>query len=169
MRGIIGELEAGGGVTIVDMEAGLELFGRGTPGPSDLLISVVEPSLWSVQTAARIAELATELGIPKLVAVANKVGDDTDVAWIREALRAKDVEVVAVVPFDPEVSRADRKMQSLLDIAPGSPAAQAIATVADVIEAEIRAASAPAPEAGGNGHDGAAADNGCPWVVDAYH
>ena len=170
MRGIIGELKAADGITIIDMEAGLELFGRGTPGASDLLVIVIEPSLWSIQTATRIIDLARELGIPKLIAVANKIREEADVEWIREALRPLGVEVVGVVPYDTDVSLADRKMRSLLDIAPESEAAKAIGALAGVIEQEVRAAAAPVPEASGNGSDanGKAADGGCPWVVDAY-
>lgn len=147
------------------MEAGLELFGRGTPGPSDLLISVVEPSLWSIQTATRIAELAKELGIPKVAAVANKIRDEVDIEWIREALQPLGVPVVAAVPYDGAVSLADRKMRSLLDVDADSPAAKAIATVVDFIEGEVRPSNA-------NGHADPAVEQtdekGCPWVVDKY-
>lgn len=155
------------------MEAGLELFGRGTPGPSDLIISVVEPSLWSIQTATRIADLAKELGVPCVVAVANKIREEADVLWIREALEPFGVDVVATVPYDTDVSRADRKMAALLDIAPESEAAKAIGTLVDYIEGVIR----PAPPvvnvpAVGNGHAETAEaktdEKGCPWVVDKY-
>jgi CO dehydrogenase maturation factor len=163
VRGIIGELKAADGFTIVDMEAGLELFGRGTPGASDLLIEVIEPSLWSIQTAMRITDLARELGIPQVVAVANKVRDEADVAWIRQAVQPLGVSLIGVVPYDPAVSLADRTMRSLLDVAPDSEAAQAIGGIAAAIERMAGADAAPAtPAAGGNG------DDGCPWVVDTY-
>lgn len=170
MRGIIGELKVEGtGVTVVDMEAGLELFGRGTPGPSDLLVAVIEPSLWSIQTALRVVELARELAIPKVVAVANKVREDADVDWIRGALAPTGVELIGVVPYDRAVARADRTMRSLLDIAPVSDAARAIAGIVDHVESEIGPARPPALA-----HDRAGdgpprqADGGCPWVVDTY-
>jgi CO dehydrogenase maturation factor len=174
VRGIISELKvAGEGVTVVDMEAGLELFGRGTPGPSDLIVAVVEPSLWSIQTATRVAELARELGVPRVVAVANKVREDADAEWIRVALIRHGVEVIAVVPYDTDVSLADRKMSALLDIAPHSKAALAIETLVDCIEAGIGpAAHRPSPEQAADGHEEGeapeAAEGGCPWVVDKY-
>jgi CO dehydrogenase maturation factor len=166
VRGIIGELKAAEGITVIDMEAGLELFGRGTPGASDLLAIVIEPSLWSIQTATRIIDLARELGIPKLIAVANKIREEADVEWIREALRPQGVEVAGVVPYDADVSLADRRMASLLDIAPESAAARAIAELAGVIAREVGAA--PAPKGHDGGGNGKAGDGGCPWVVDAY-
>jgi CO dehydrogenase maturation factor len=164
VRGIIGELKAAEGITIIDMEAGLELFGRGTPGASDLLAIVIEPSLWSIQTATRIIDLARELGIPKLMAVANKIREEADVEWIREALRPQGVEVAGVIPNDADVSLADRRMGSLLDIAPESAAAGAIAELAGVIARQVGATPAAAAVSG----NGKAGDDGCPWVVDAY-
>lgn len=168
MRGIIGELKAAEGITIIDMEAGLELFGRGTPGASDLLAIVIEPSLWSIQTATRIIDLARELAIPKLMAVANKIREEADVEWIREALRPQGVEVAGVVPYDTDVSLADRKMSSLLDIAPESAAACAIAELAGVIAREVGAEPPPKVSENGAGGNGKAGDGGCPWVVDTY-
>jgi CO dehydrogenase maturation factor len=169
VRGIIGELKAADGITIVDMEAGLELFGRGTPGASDLLVIVIEPSLWSIQTATRIVDLARELGIPKLIAVANKIREEADVEWIRDALRPLGVDVVGVIPYDTDVSQADRKMRSLLDVAPRSAAACAIADLAGVIAREVGASpGTPEAEENASGRDGKDDDAGCPWVVDAY-
>jgi CO dehydrogenase nickel-insertion accessory protein CooC1 len=178
VRGIIGELKVTGGVTIIDMEAGLELFGRGTPGPSDVVITVVEPSLWSIQTSMRVSELAKELGIPKVLGVANKVRDESDVRWMREALQPYGVDIVAEVPYDPAVTDADRKMRSLIDVAPESPAARAIGSLVDVIEAlpGMGKPSGSKAQAGNGhvkdpheGHDHAPGDEaGCPWVVDRY-
>lgn len=58
---------------VVDMEAGLEQFGRSTCRGVDLLILVVEPGSRSVDTAARMAELARGMGVQRLAVVANKV------------------------------------------------------------------------------------------------
>ncbi len=60
---------------VVDMEAGLEQFGRSTCRGVDVLLLVVEPGSRSVDTAARMAELAREMGVRRLAVVANKVRD----------------------------------------------------------------------------------------------
>ena len=116
-----------------------------------------------------IVDLARELGIPKLIAVANKVREEADVEWIRDALRPLGVDVVGVIPYDTDVSQADRKMRSLLDVAPHSAAVCAIADLAGFIAREVGAApatlEAEEDASGGNGKDD---DAGCPWVVDAY-
>lgn len=136
------QLSDPGGITVVDMEAGLELFGRSTPGPSDLVVAVAEPSLWSLQTAKRVVELARELSIPRVAAVANKVHDPTDEAWIREALEPLGVEVLAVVPYDPAVNFADRRLRAVIDVAAACPAVKAVEQLADRLE-ELEGTLAP--------------------------
>jgi len=59
---------------IMDMEAGLEHLGRATAQSMDALLVVVNPDKWSVQTARRVKELADDLGMKKVFAVANRVG-----------------------------------------------------------------------------------------------
>ena len=71
---------------IVDMEAGLETFGRGTTAYMDALIVVVEPGRRSFQTARQVKELAADLGIGRVYVVANKVAGDADLAMVKEHL-----------------------------------------------------------------------------------
>ena len=51
---------------VVDMEAGVEHLGRGTAEGVDTMLVVVEPGWASLQTAARVAEMARDLGIRKV-------------------------------------------------------------------------------------------------------
>nr|MDP9496663.1 hypothetical protein [Actinomycetota bacterium] len=74
----------------------------------DLLLVVCEPTRKSVLTAARTAALAAELGIPGVLAVANKARTEPDVAFLRDALAAEGIEVAGVLPYDAEVAAADR-------------------------------------------------------------
>ncbi|MBA3719075.1 MAG: AAA family ATPase [Nocardioidaceae bacterium] len=97
-------------LTLVDMEAGLEHLSRsgGTLAHADLLLVVCEPTRKSVLTAARTAALATELGIPEVVAVGNKARTPEDVAYFRDALAAERIELGGVLPYDADVAAADR-------------------------------------------------------------
>ena len=58
---------------ILDMEAGIEHLGRGTAGSVDAFVIVVEPGLRSLGTAEQIRFLASEIGVPRIFLVANKV------------------------------------------------------------------------------------------------
>lgn len=89
-------------VVIMDMEAGIEHLGRGTAGAVDLLLVVVEPGLRSIETADKIRDLATELGIRKIWAVANRVRNDQDRAFIEQ--RMPHWTFVGFLPYSPSVA-----------------------------------------------------------------
>lgn len=94
-------------VAILDMEAGIEHLGRGTAEAVDVLIVVVEPGSRSVQTAHQVRELASDIGIADVVAVANKVRDADDAVFVREALG--DIPLLGTLPFSEGVRVADRE------------------------------------------------------------
>jgi len=73
-------------MVLVDMEAGIEHLGRGTAQGVDALLVVVDPDARSLDTAVRTLRLAGELGLERAFAVANKVRDEDDEAFIREGL-----------------------------------------------------------------------------------
>lgn len=58
---------------ILDLEAGLEAFGRSAVEGLDLLLVVVEPGMRSVETAKRILGMVPALGIRNVRIVANKI------------------------------------------------------------------------------------------------
>jgi CO dehydrogenase maturation factor len=92
---------------VVDMEAGIEHLGRGTAEAVDRMLIVVEPGWASLQTAARISTLAREIGVARLAAVANKIDDEADAAFVRERL-PPEVPLLAELPFDRNVERSAR-------------------------------------------------------------
>jgi CO dehydrogenase maturation factor len=84
-------------VVILDMEAGIEHLGRGTAAGVDVMLIVVEPSRQSLETTRRIHRLATDLGVPRIQAVANKVqAGEEDL--ISKALPG--LPVIATLPID---------------------------------------------------------------------
>ena len=108
-------------LTLVDMEAGLEHLSRsgGTLAHADLLLVICEPTRKSVLTATRTAALATELGIPGLLAVGNKARTAEDESFLRTALGEAGITVAAVLPFQDTVASADRTGNTTLtDLSP---------------------------------------------------
>ena len=73
-------------LVLVDMEAGIEHLGRGTAQGVDALLVVVEPDKRSLQTAARIRELAREIGLRRVLAIGNKVHDPSEREGIARGL-----------------------------------------------------------------------------------
>jgi CO dehydrogenase maturation factor len=92
---------------IVDMEAGVEHLGRGTPEGVDLMLVVVEPGWASLQTARRVVALAADLGIKRIGAVANRVASEADLMLMRTHLSSPPL--LATLPADPELEREARE------------------------------------------------------------
>lgn len=106
---------------ILDMEAGIEHLGRGTTRGIDLMLMVVEPGARSIQTALRIVELGSEIGITNFAAVINKA---TDSSLIEEKLSLLGIPVIGIIPFDPLLVEADLKGVSPIEL--GGPGVEQI-------------------------------------------
>jgi len=114
-------------LVIVDMEAGVEHFGRGVETSIDNVLIVVEPPFESVEVAARIHSLAAGIGIQNVWAILNKAASEQIAAELRDKLDERGIDVVGCVHFDPQVyessirgdalgnSRAAKEMGDVLD------------------------------------------------------
>ena len=85
-------------VVILDMEAGTEHLGRGTAASVDAMIVVCEPTQLSATIAGRIAALAGELGIERVLAVVNRIENAEDLRLVEEALPS--VAPIGHLPFE---------------------------------------------------------------------
>lgn len=120
------------------MEASLEHMRRGTARHVDALLLVTEPYFRALETAGRLAALASEFQIPRVAAVANKVRNDEERSAIDDYCRRRGLELAQIIPFDPEVTRADNAGAALIDQAPASPAARGMAALADLFDGTRR-------------------------------
>jgi CO dehydrogenase maturation factor len=156
VRGVIEQLgtaaggAAGGSaarseITVIDMEASLEHLSRGTLRHADVLLIVVEPYFRALETAGRTVRFARELRIPHLFGVANKLRGPEDERAIREYCAGQHLEVIAAVPFDEQVTAADRAGAAVLDAAPAGPAVRAIEALADALQERLGMLGAPRP------------------------
>ncbi|MBI4186847.1 MAG: ATP-binding protein [Chloroflexi bacterium] len=91
-------------IAIVDMEAGVEHFGRGIDTGIDTVLAVVEPSLESIILAEKIKGLAA--GRNSFWAVLNKVDSEALAARLTAEMEKRGVDVIAAIPTDPEVFEA---------------------------------------------------------------
>lgn len=113
-------------ISLLDMEASIEHLGRATPQGVDVLFVVVEPYYRALETASRIAPLARQLGIPRLITIANKVRDAEDSRVIREFCKAHDLDLGLELPYDESVRDADRQGKALIDAAPNASTVTAV-------------------------------------------
>ena len=112
------------------MEAGLEHLKRGTLEHAETLLVVVEPYFKSLEAAGRIAELARNLGVPEVYAVANKVQSPRDEAAIRDYCAPRELPILAIVPHDADIAEAERQGRAVLDTAPEAAAVVALTDLA---------------------------------------
>ena len=103
-------------VVVMDMEAGLEHLGRGTASNMDQFIVVIEPGSRSVQTYHNVKRLASDLGVKKVRVVANKIRDEKDEEFIRNAIPAEDF--LGFMHWNTEIMDADRQGKSPYDFCP---------------------------------------------------
>ncbi len=90
---------------ILDMEAGIEHLGRATAGAVDRLIIVVEPGKRSIDTALKIVDLASDIGLKQVSLIANKIRSEQDRDFILHALQGLDV--IGFLNFDEAFMKAD--------------------------------------------------------------
>ncbi|MDY6908030.1 MAG: P-loop NTPase [Chloroflexota bacterium] len=114
-------------VAIVDMEAGVEHFGRGVETSIDSVLMVVEPSLESIELAARVKGLAEGAGVEHTWAVLNKIGSQDMALGLEEELGKRGVPVIGHVYYRPEIFEACLKGHKLA----GESGGEGIRQVAD--------------------------------------
>jgi CO dehydrogenase maturation factor len=129
-RAIIAGLDDAPWHLVGDLPAGTRqpFFGWGSF--ADDLLVVVEPTAKSTLSGRRLARLATTDDAPRIVAVASKVDEGTDVGRIADRTG---LEVIAAIPRDDAIAAADRAGRSLVDVAPDAPAVAAIGSLLDVL------------------------------------
>ena len=111
---------------VVDTEASLEHMKRGTSKYVDRMYMVVEPYYRSLEAAGRFAEMAKQLGIKEVAAIANKVRNEEEADAIREYCSQINLPIAVFVPFDENITAADLKGISIMDYDNKSKSVQAI-------------------------------------------
>ena len=92
-------------LVIMDMEAGIEHLGRGTAQGVDRLVIVVEPGQRSIETAAKVRQLTSDIGLQKVVAVGSKIRNKEQEAFLVNSLGG--IPLIGVLPFSEEIAAAD--------------------------------------------------------------
>lgn len=128
-RQILRELPADRWSLVGDLPGGTRQPFFGWGHYADTVLVVVEPTAKSLLSARRLARLRLAQHAPKqVVAVANKVRDPGDVDLVREGTR---LEVLAAVPWDEALARAERQGKAAVDVAPDCATVREVASMVD--------------------------------------
>jgi len=93
-------------MVVVDMEAGVEHFGRGVETSIDGMLIVTEPSYDSLELAEKISTLAAEVGMNPVRAILNKMGTKEIASRLRRELEDKGLSVLGSIGYEPEIFQA---------------------------------------------------------------
>ncbi len=120
-------------ITVMDMEASLEHLSRGTVKHVDVLLIVTEPYYRSLETARRTLPLARNLGINHIYAVVNKYRSAEDEKAVTDFCKKNDLEIIAKIPFDSDVTQADLEGKSLYDFNSDSTVVKEVEKLAETL------------------------------------
>ena len=94
-------------VVVMDMEAGVEHLGRGTVKHVDTMLVVSDSSFKSLDTAKRIYELATEMGIKEVFLVGNKIAGANEEELVKRFAAKNRIALLGLIPYDETIMKAD--------------------------------------------------------------
>lgn len=126
LRDCMERLERDYRFVVIDAEAGMEHISRGTIGHPDMLLIVTDPGARGLRTVLRIRSIAAQLGLEneRIHTVINLFR--TDIAPIGIG----DERPICVIPFDPEIERADLAGTPVSQVLPNCPARIAVRDLA---------------------------------------
>ena len=93
-------------VQLIDVEAGIEHFGRGVEQNVDLILVVVDPTFESLLIAEKVTDLCSQMGEARVWTVLNKVQTKEMELTMRGELKKKNIETSGVVHFDDQLIKA---------------------------------------------------------------
>ncbi len=97
-------------IVILDMEAGIEHFGRGTGNCTDAVLMVVDPSYESLKLSEKVRQICAQVGHP-IYYVLNKVTEKNKTA-MTEKINAPG-KIVCVLPLSEELADAGLSGESI--------------------------------------------------------
>ncbi|UCH01856.1 MAG: hypothetical protein JSV20_08480, partial [Candidatus Bathyarchaeota archaeon] len=73
------------------------------------------PSVKALETTKKIFDLSTQLGIPQLLIVGNKVTSFSDEAIIKQYCKRNDLSLLELIPYDENIKKADALGKSIMN------------------------------------------------------
>jgi len=127
LRDILGTIQADYDYVVIDNEAGMEHLSRRTAQAIDVLLVVSDASVRGIRAAGKITRLLEEVKTRTRARhlVLNRVREAVP-GPVLEAIREENLELVALIPEDEELLRADQNGQGLAAVPDDSVAGTAV-------------------------------------------
>lgn len=116
LRGIVKDLTDDYKFTVIDNEAGMEHISRKTARSIDVLFIVSDFSIIGIKSAARIYNLAKDIGIKvgKSFLIINKV--KSPISSLEKEINCSGIPLAAALPFSDDIERISIDSKSLLSL-----------------------------------------------------
>ena len=101
-------------VSLIDMKAGIEHFGRKIPDTMDMILVVLDPTLESVSIAKRIEGFCRETEMKNFWLILNKIGSKEMESMMMEKLGELKSRVLGSVSYDPQLVQRELAGGSLI-------------------------------------------------------
>ena len=120
--------------TLMDMEAGLEHLSRRTDRDVDTMLITTDASKMGLETARRIKELTQEvhINVKEIYLVGNQIPEGME-GVLKEAAERIGLELIGIIPTDPNVATYNMLGKPLLELPEGSPSYRAVLKIAEKI------------------------------------
>jgi CO dehydrogenase maturation factor len=118
-------------IVVVDMEAGVEHMGRGTASHVDIMLIIADSSRKSLEIAKKLSSFAHEAGIKTVFIVGNRVRDSEEIELITDFTEKNELPLLALIPYDDIVVKADRVGEPPLKYAKTSESVKAIQAIGE--------------------------------------
>ncbi|MFC1990646.1 P-loop NTPase [Chloroflexota bacterium] len=93
-------------IILIDMEAGIESFGRGMERGVDTVLIIVEPSFESLALAEKVSYMAEGIGVNRVRAILNKIPSESIEKKIKEELEKRKIKTAGTIYLDSKISEA---------------------------------------------------------------
>ncbi len=92
-------------VTLIDVEAGIEHFGRGVEKNVDIVLVVADPTFESFLIAEKVSDFCGEMGKEMAWTILNKVQSEEMESVMIDELKKKKANIIGKVHYDPEIGK----------------------------------------------------------------
>jgi CO dehydrogenase maturation factor len=112
---------------VMDCEAGMEHISRQTTRDVDVLLIMSDPTMRGISTAARMKDLIGELRtkIGRIGLIVNRVRGELS-PEMKGAIDASNLQVVALIPEDPDIASLEMQGKPVTELAQESPLRQKV-------------------------------------------
>ena len=116
---------------ILDMEAGIEHFGRATAKHVDVMLAVADANMKALEVAKKIFQLSKEAGIEKTFLLGNKIKNKVEEELLIDFSKENNLPILGFIPYDSSVFEADMKGTTPLLGSTDSPAMKALKEITE--------------------------------------